>query len=379
MTTDPPKSKQQPDGKATLYVVATAEAILTIAAGFLARSAMADPRVGAALSFAVWFCGFLITANGVTFLVKLEHAVKKEVRSILEEDRAETRQMLSVFNEYHSVAHPDLKRYREDALTNALDKLRALTRGEAQVEGDEYYNLLTEKVGAARTVRAVSLRPLRVYIDDTREKNWAHANIKAAEKGTDIERLFILEPTDLLRGDLRSLMKVAMTRSPVRAYVVWRYDIDTSTLPRLLGGGFSIYDNLVVFWDRSYLVQDIGDVDAQAFLSGERPIRPRATVYCAPNQGVTDYVAMYRGLERLVPVTAKENRVEGYRQVLKDIDSYLTKQKGSIEQLQRVEDGEAKRLVNDWLELREELAALGSSQSLQPPTAHGKLASSSSK
>ena len=349
------KSSWTDSPKTVVLAIAAIEVFITVAAGFLARSTFADPRVGSALGFCIWFAGGLITLNAVLFQFRLDAAVQRELHAVMGEESERTRRVLSIFNTYHSIGHPDVRKYRDEVLNTALVKLEGLNRGEVEVEGDEYYAWLNEKIRQAKTVQAVSCRPLRVYNEDNREKNWAHANADAAKRGTQINRIFILEWSELLSLDIRVLLRRLILDSSVKAFVVWRDEVDKQVLKRMVGGGFSIYDNEVVFWDRSYFEKDVGVLEGTPVTS-VKPLVPRASIFCKPNANVSDYMNIFRGLESLVPYSAKAGPQASYTEVLREIDNYLAGAHGTLEALEKQNDSTKAGLLADWKALRNEMS-----------------------
>jgi hypothetical protein len=353
------KSSWTDSPKTVVFAIAALEVFITIAAGFLARSSFADPRVGSALGFCIWFAGGLMTLNAVIFQFRLDAAVQRELRAVIGEESDRTRRVLSIFNTYHSIGHPDVRKYRDEVLNTALTKLEGLNRGEVEVEGDEYYAWLNDKIRQAKTVQAVSCRPLRVYNEDNREKNWAHENLAAANRGTQITRIFILECNELVSSDVRALLRRLILDSSVKAFVVWRDEVDKQVLRRMLGGGFSIYDNEVVFWDRSYFEKDVGITDGTP-LTSIKPLVPRASIFCKPNATVSDYINIFRGLEGLVPYPAKSGPQASYSEVLREVEIYLLGAYGALEALESENDPTKAALIGEWKALKQEISELPS-------------------
>ncbi|KAF0246869.1 MAG: hypothetical protein FD180_228 [Planctomycetota bacterium] len=341
-----------------ISLVAAAELAATFIAAFVAR-ANVDPRISAAVTICISLGGTLMTLTGIAIQLRLDAIVRNESNTLIARIDDETRHLrhaLSLFNTYHQVSHEDLLKYRDDALKSALNTLNDLTRGQAEVEGSEYYSWLNRKMKSRpRTVRAVSFRPLSVYADDPREANWALANTQAAEAGTKISRIFILDHSVLVPTKARSLLTHLVLNSRTSAFVVWRSRVHQGLLKQLFGGGFSIYDDDVVFYDRSYFQLEIG-VNDPAGLQPQSPIIPRATMYCKPHPEYQKYETMFEELEDLVPHAAKTGPKASCANILSAIDGYLTTAHGSLEDL--VETPETALLKKDWIALKAEITGL---------------------
>jgi hypothetical protein len=90
-----------------------------------------------------------------------------------------------------------------------------------------------------------------------------------------------------------------------------------SILQETGGGGFSIYDNSVVFFDRSYFQRNLSD-------SHSGPLVPRASIYTRLHPSSQRYMQIYEELENLVPDSLKVSSKLVYRNVLTYLDKYLT-------------------------------------------------------
>jgi hypothetical protein len=339
--------------KRWVLVIAAAEIALSFALGLLARAVMPG-NVGRAIQWGLGFGGPAIAINYVLVQMKLDALLQREVRTLVAEELKRVRDVLTFFDAYFKIDNPEFLRFRDETMTAAVERLRGLTRGEAEVLGEGYYRWLKERLARnPQMVRAVSLRPLHVYSDDPRELNFIHQNGEAVKRGTKITRIFIVHQDELLARAQREILKAQCMGSQVTVYVVWKKDVPAPVLRDAEGGGFSIYDHAVVFFDRSYFERNVGATSSE-------PLMPRASLYCNPHQLFTKYVGVFEQLEDMVPPAAKGGPAAVYGLVLAALDGSLTKRYGDFESLKGQSttlSGEDANALAEWTTLKEEIRA----------------------
>jgi hypothetical protein len=298
-------------------IIAGTEVVFSFIVGYYAQASLKG-NLGTAVQWGISFFGPLVALNFIFTQFNLNILLQREIRSLVEEELALFRGILTVFDAYFQIQNPEFSSFRDDLISQTIDRLQSLTRGEAEVSGDSYYRWLKDKLLKTQyTVKAVSSRPLSVYRDDPREENFIKQNREAAHRGIRFTRIFILDTEDIIVKSQREILKRHCLKESFTIFIVWRSNVAPSTLQETEGGGFSIYDDSVVFFDRSYFHQNLSD-------SHSGPLVPRASIYTKVHKSSRRYKEIYDELENLVQVSLKVSSEHVYRNVLLYLDKCLT-------------------------------------------------------
>jgi hypothetical protein len=339
--------------KRAVLLIGLVEAVAAVVVGMIARTVLPE-NVGRAIQWALNFLGPVIGINYALLQLKLDALLRREFRSLVATEMKDVRQILKFFDSYFRLGTSQLAPFRDEILSSAIHAFESLAQGEGEVRGDAYYTWLKNRLAdTPNSVRAVSFRPLSVYTDDPREKNFIHQNAEAVDRGTKISRIFILEEQDLVSEERRTVIKNQCLNLRIAVHVVWKRSISREILRETEGGGFSIYDSEVVFFDRSYFERNVGGSD----IEGSEPLMPRAALFCAPNPSFEKYSRIFESLENQVPYHSKDGEIQAYVHCMKDIDAFLTRKYKSVETLGQTEnrDQESERDLVEWHKLKIEI------------------------
>ena len=141
------------------------------------------------------------------------------------------------------------------------------------------------------------------------------------------------------------------------AFVVWLNSLSPEILTEIGGGGFSVYDDKVAFWDQSYFRRAlVGLKPGNAAMD----LMPVASIYCNPHSKVAKFKNVYQALRSYVPSNLRNSPKAAYLAILKSVDEYLGEEHGTLEELSaRVNhDSDEFEIVEEWRDLREEIRKL---------------------
>jgi len=328
-----------------VWIVSVLEAVVAVLIGVFASKIFTNGNVAQVVSVVLPFIGVIFGVSyvaldwhmdgvirkelsnidllGEEWKSRIESSLLTEISSVVSRETTEFRTLLPFINSYFECAAQDSFNHRETILERATDQFDALTRGELELEDEDYYDWLRHRLGDNRpaAVRAVSRRPLDVYVSDPREINFIQNNLAAIEAGTKITRVYIANEADFLDRRHRKVISAQFLQGRVECFLIWESRLRPGTLSRFAGGGLSIYDNDEVFYDRSYLAHTVGESSAMQ----SSPLQPRASVYSKVHPRFKEFVTLYESLlnNSVLPAHRKCPQSEVYLAVLEDLLEWL--------------------------------------------------------
>lgn len=219
------------------------------------------------------FVGILLTGFEASLILAIEYNSASRTSDLA----AEMVRASRLFDLYHSVEDPRLLRVRDLVFSRATRDLEQLARGEARLEGNDYYVWLDEmlaQVPNGTSCLAVSTMDESTW-ELTPERNFLNQQAAATARGVKVSRIF-LTTAERLRGSSNVLATQSGAR--VDVLVALEADVTDRVLLREVGSGF------IVFGDDAVLVDD-----------GLPPETVSGTVFVARDK-IREYQALFRSL-----------------------------------------------------------------------------------
>lgn len=257
---------------------------------------LAIATFGPILSILAYFIERLLEAHAEYTmggeLAELERsilAIPAVVRSAVSEDVGDIKESMKFVSAYLKCT-PDVDPYRrgDRILKEFQEQMDDLVNGSFEVEQADYYAWLNSQVLDATNVHAVSHRKVTKYRTDDREKKFLKNNLIAIESGCVITRVFVLSHESIYDESTRDELLKEFVDTGMRVYFVLEEQLTLLTMQRLEGGGLSIYDDKVGFYDRSFLESTPAER-----IQPERTLIPKATVFLRRSPGFRNLQSIY--------------------------------------------------------------------------------------
>ncbi|MEU4384453.1 hypothetical protein [Promicromonospora sp. NPDC023805] len=246
--------------------VAIAEGVIGGIAGAVIEVAnlafFANSSAGLALGVGALIGGLLLSVqrSAIERMVESELAPLRKVESYVDiSSTASYEPFASIVQRYASITEVEFESVKSKIVAEAHDRMRALAidKRSPTLQTGDYYEWLFRQFGQTQRgeyVHAVSMSSEEEWNDSDLETNFLEANVKAAERGVDVTRIFIV-PTSRIAEFVRIPPIVAHTDESevplrglwVRLEHVERYD---PNLLRSLGEGFLDFNGRVGLEDR---------------------------------------------------------------------------------------------------------------------------------
>lgn len=305
---DSAPNKDEKDEKYLLRIkrlslwLAASEIVVALILGWYLKDLLSGwpAEIRSAVQYVVIFIGFAIGLNFIFLQLKIDALLQREVRSIIKKEAQKTNDAITFFDAYFKIEVGSDFKFKEDIVASAKNKLNALARGIAEVEGEDYYNWLEHRlrVRKPQSVRAISYRPLIFYSENPREKNFISTNEEAVRNGVKIKRIFVVKEEEVIEPIARTVLKSQLLNPSIENYVVWSSHVPLSLLNHFVGGGLSIYDNDEVFFDKSYFESRLSSPHNSDWSATN--VIPKAAIYFSICDRFASNISKYENIEKYI-------------------------------------------------------------------------------
>lgn len=269
------------------------DAIIALLSGG-AVAIFVEPGLGAA----VWAIGVIVTLAEARHEAKLDERFERVDRLATAFDLSHATKVSEIqdlISNYLAVAEPELARIKDAVIAGARDDLLRLAtdKSSGELPSGEYYSWLLpmlERIPSGGSIRALSMMMDCEWDDSEPERRFIQANINAAKRGVEIQRVFVAPASVMLRAieEVPALRPQLASQDPPK---LAGYFVDHSYLeghdPKLLaklGDGFIDLDGRVALVDlHSVDGSARGEVTMlQAKLSNLRDIHSQLLLHARP-------------------------------------------------------------------------------------------------